>query len=1243
MKKIALIVDAPLKNGEAWERLNRLSADLAHFGGEAEFFGAEASDKIHPLSELRNFQGAVIDLSDALAKEKSSEIPQGIDKLKVTIKGVFLDKSGYALHTRNLALGLAKLGANVELDNLWFAGAPDMRKVDPKEPRQEGFIYLSQDDGSIYKYTPHADAESVKRIAELCRKKSPPEERILLTCLPPAGINDQIYRRTRLKNPGFQRYIGFTMFEGENLPKEWIEGCQYMEEIWVPTKFNYDTFIRAGVPKEKLRITPLGVDTKVFNPDMTLPMQIPGVKGFNFLSVFQWTKRKGWDILLKAYLKAFTKDDDVALVIRSYYRNDREAESLVRNYIESLGYKINDIPRISVISQPLRADLMPSLYKACQAFVLPTRGEGWGLPYLEAMAMGLPTIGTRFGGNLEFMRDDNSYLIDNLGIEPVDEEQIRDNPLYFGTQWGIPSLEHTIQTMRRVYEHPEEARMKASRARQEVLKRWTVEHQVVNAGKVLLERNETAETKPFTEIATPQIKASTTSKPLRVVMQNRPNCLEAPGGDTVVMQMLKREMERMGVKVDFKLDLGGVEDYDIVHIFNFVLPEMVKLYAENAQRHQKPCIITPMYEDWPLFLNKSFKAYYLFKEYIAKGQPRAEFAEIFAPLHKLKAHLRADNSFNIRLASGLTPSGASEALRIQNEYPHARNVIPVFLGCDISPHSVGPELFIKETGLKDFVLCVGRLETRKNQLMLLKAVEDDDIPLVFATGGFTYQSSYADLCQRFKRRGQTVFLGRLSDEMLVSAYQSAKVHALPSFYELPGMVSVEAGHYNCNVVASPWGTIKDYLGELAFYAEPDDPEKLRHAILKALVEPVNPALKERIKQFTWERSAQTTLEVYRKAIAEFEALQGHLRQARRMHEIGREAEALSNLKSSLEIHPDNIEALTLSGEIFASQKDPQAEVCLQKLRQIDRERQIKVVLDVPRQLEDGFAFTELNPVEEGLLMLRNGAFHEAEKAFKTALTLNSRDARALYGLGRLCFLRNDYPSALEYLQKSTDLRPEGDSLILYAEVLEKLNRADQAMTALDLLKELPGMNGDFDFDYHRIKGHCFLRKGDFASAEHCYLQALQIDSASEKPYLSLASLELLRGKFEIAEKHLNRALKLAPNSDKAYLGLGLLRMEQGEAGEAIKFARQALDLNIDNQQAMMLLVRASHNAGKLSQAEQYLSKYAELHPANADIVYTLAGIRHSMGLREQALSAAEQVLMFHPDHRPAAELIEQMG
>jgi len=75
------------------------------------------------------------------------------------------------------------------------------------------------------------------------------------------------------------------------------------------------------------------------------------------------------------------------------------------------------------------------------------------------------------------MNDGNSYLIDVDGVVPVDAEQLRDSPLYAGQRWAEPSLRHTQELLRRVYENRDEARLRGKAAREDVLRSWTTAHQ----------------------------------------------------------------------------------------------------------------------------------------------------------------------------------------------------------------------------------------------------------------------------------------------------------------------------------------------------------------------------------------------------------------------------------------------------------------------------------------------------------------------------------------------------------------------------------------------------------------------------------------------------------------------------------------------------------------------------------------------------------------------------------------------
>mmetsp|Transcript_6481 Transcript_6481/g.15898 ORF Transcript_6481/g.15898 Transcript_6481/m.15898 type:complete len:131 (+) Transcript_6481:251-643(+) len=99
----------------------------------------------------------------------------------------------------------------------------------------------------------------------------------------------------------------------------------------------------------------------------------------------------------------------------------------------------------------------------CDAFVLPSRGEGWGRPHTEAMVMGLPCIATNWSGNTEFMSDANSFPIQVDGLVPVEQGAFK------GHLWAEPSRTHLRSIMRWVWENPEEARRRGEVGRAHIL------------------------------------------------------------------------------------------------------------------------------------------------------------------------------------------------------------------------------------------------------------------------------------------------------------------------------------------------------------------------------------------------------------------------------------------------------------------------------------------------------------------------------------------------------------------------------------------------------------------------------------------------------------------------------------------------------------------------------------------------------------------------------------------------------
>ena len=353
----------------------------------------------------------------------------------------------------------------------------------------------------------------------------------------------------------------------------------------------------------------------------------------------------------------------------------------------------------------------------------------------------------------------------------------------------------------------------------------------------------------------------------KVLMQNRGNAFTQRGGDTIVMERLAENLRRNGLTVDF--DVAAEADlalYDLVHLFNFATPELTEKLARRVHAAGKPYVVTTLYEDWPVFFNQMHLNAQALMAYIQAGQPKDHWRRLAAAIKTCEPKARLENGWCAAHAAALLSTGRNESESIKRDYGENLPVSVNHLGCDITATEDGGELFFSEHKLRDFVLCVGRLETRKNQLMLLKALEDSDLTVVLVTGGFTYQPEYSEACRAFRRKGKTVFLDRLSPEMLSSSFAAAKVHALPSWYELPGLVSLEAARLGCQVVVSNMGTPKDYFGELALYARPDDPEDISNAVTAAYYKPKDDRLSKQASHFTWEQAAAETQAIYQQVL-----------------------------------------------------------------------------------------------------------------------------------------------------------------------------------------------------------------------------------------------------------------------------------------------------------------------------------------------------------------------------------------
>jgi glycosyltransferase involved in cell wall biosynthesis len=333
------------------------------------------------------------------------------------------------------------------------------------------------------------------------RASTPSAERAVVVChSEPGAWHPALYETSRCPPAGAAVAVGRTMFETDRLDPEHVKRLNAMREVWVPTQWGLDTFARAGVRPEKLRVVPEAVDIERFDADAVAaspefdleararrvlgpPLRGGGVRSTKFLSVFKWEARKAPEVLLSAYLDAFTAEDDVALFLRCDLYHETAAETatgtdLVAARIEAFaearrrdnGAMTKTTPRVYALPRVPETEL-PSAYAAADAFVLPSRGEGWGRPHVEAMSLGLPVIATNWSGPTAFMTRQNAYplAVENELVALPEDSHFKTH------RWAQPSEDHLRSLLKHVHAFPEEARRKGKQAAADVRRRFAPE------------------------------------------------------------------------------------------------------------------------------------------------------------------------------------------------------------------------------------------------------------------------------------------------------------------------------------------------------------------------------------------------------------------------------------------------------------------------------------------------------------------------------------------------------------------------------------------------------------------------------------------------------------------------------------------------------------------------------------------------------------------------------------------------
>lgn len=362
---------------------------------------------------------------------------------------------------------------------------------------------------------------------------------------------------------------------------------------------------------------------------------------------------------------------------------------------------------------------------------------------------------------------------------------------------------------------------------------------------------------------------------MRALWLIRDDLTAQPGGDTTQILETAEGLRRLGVRVDLRADvrpsLGG---YDVVHLFHLDRLWENEPHCRRIRAAGLPAVLSTIY--WPAddydrggrgglqgllartFGSDAYRSLRLVQRW-AMGLPRQmRSASLSRPTWSFGRSAR----FCLQTMRAILPNSLAEQQIIERTLGVQRPAVVV-------PNAVSDEFLTDSpagTESRDGVLCAGRIEPRKNQLALIRALDGTGIPLTFIGEPGRFSRDYDAACRR--EAGENVcFIGRLAPLELREWYQRSRVHVCPSWYETPGLATLEAAACGCAVVATPGGCTREYLEDWAYYCEPDDPASIRSAVEQALAYGPREELRQRIQtQYTWAAAAERTLEAYRLAV-----------------------------------------------------------------------------------------------------------------------------------------------------------------------------------------------------------------------------------------------------------------------------------------------------------------------------------------------------------------------------------------
>lgn len=282
-------------------------------------------------------------------------------------------------------------------------------------------------------------------------------------------------------------HIAHFFWETDKVPEQFAAGLQLVDEIWTGSEANKAAIEKAGVTKPVF-VFPQAIETERDWPE---PYELPNfpTDGYLFYSIFEWIDRKNPAGLLNAYWQEFQNGEKVGLLIKTYFKNFTfENKKFIVREIERLKAEsgLTKFPPIYLYQDLMDRRHIMRLHKTGDCYVLPHRGEGWGVPEVEAMLAGNPVIATAYGGVNEYLTHGVTAML--LPYEMVPVRGMEHSAVWYSRDqnWAEPDLNTLKMMLRRSYEQQDIAAEIGATGRNYAVERFNLK----TVGKEMADRLE---------------------------------------------------------------------------------------------------------------------------------------------------------------------------------------------------------------------------------------------------------------------------------------------------------------------------------------------------------------------------------------------------------------------------------------------------------------------------------------------------------------------------------------------------------------------------------------------------------------------------------------------------------------------------------------------------------------------------------------------------------------------------------